>query len=49
MEEKMEYYLFATNDCNLQCKYCSILLKADELKIPKEPVYSIDDLNQQLF
>lgn len=46
MEEKMEYYLFATNDCNLQCKYCSILLKADELKIPKEPVYSIDDLNQ---
>lgn len=42
----MEYYLFATNDCNLQCKYCSILLKANEAGIPKEPVYSINDLNQ---
>lgn len=44
----MEYYVFITNDCNLQCRYCSILLKASEMGIPKEPSYSIDDLNNYI-
>lgn len=41
----MEYYLFVSNDCNLNCSYCSVLLKKESCNIPKEPVYSIDELN----
>lgn len=42
----MEYYIFVTNDCNLNCKYCSILLNKENSKMPKEPVYSITELNK---
>jgi len=41
----MEYYIFATNECNLKCKYCSVLLKTLENNIPAEPVYSLEALN----
>lgn len=41
----MEYYIFATNDCNLNCQYCSVLLKTSENNIPLEPVYSLEALN----
>lgn len=40
----MEYYLFISNDCNLNCKYCSILLNQRQLNVPIEPIYSLFDL-----
>lgn len=42
----MEYYIFATNDCNLNCQYCSVLLNTIENKIPLEPTYSLSALNE---
>lgn len=45
----MEYYIFATNDCNLKCQYCSVLLEASEKNIPLEPVYSLDALNKFIY
>lgn len=41
----MEYYIFVTNDCNLNCKYCSVLLKKQTHNIPETPIYSLDELN----
>lgn len=41
----MEYYIFVTNDCNLNCQYCSVLLNMEKSGLPKEPIYSIDELN----
>lgn len=41
----MEYYVFITNDCNLNCKYCSVLLKNEKHNIPSAPIYSLSELN----
>ena len=41
----MEYYIFVSNDCNLNCRYCSVMLKLDEFQIPPTPQYSIEELN----
>jgi len=41
----MEYYLFATNDCNLNCTYCSVILDAKQNNMPMNPTYSLKDLN----
>lgn len=41
----MEYYVFVTNACNLNCEYCSVLIKNEKHNIPKEPIYSLDELN----
>ncbi len=41
----MEYYVFASNDCNLKCSYCSVLLNLETEQIPKEPIYSLELLN----
>ena len=41
----MEYYIFVTNSCNLNCSYCSVMLKMEENNIPLEPIYSLNDLN----
>lgn len=41
----MEYYIFVTNKCNLNCKYCSVMLKNEEHNIPSEPIYSLEQLN----
>lgn len=41
----MEYYIFVSNDCNLNCRYCSVMLKLDEFHIPSTPQYSIEELN----
>ena len=45
----MEYYIFITNDCNLNCKYCSVLLRTTEHTIPNHPVYSIDELSHFIY
>ena len=42
----MEYYIFITNDCNLNCEYCSVLLKNEKHNIPMNPVYSLNELNK---
>lgn len=42
----MEYYIFITNDCNLNCKYCSVLLKNEKYNIPSNPIYSLNELNR---
>lgn len=42
----MEYYIFATNDCNLNCRYCSVLLRMEEAGMPQNPEYSLDNLNK---
>lgn len=41
----MEYYIFVSNDCNLNCSYCSVLLNLETESMPKEPVYSFEQLN----
>lgn len=41
----MEYYLFVSNECNLNCKYCSVMIDAKKHKIPISPQYSIENLN----
>ena len=41
----MEYYIFISNDCNLNCSYCSILLKKEKINIPQEPAFSVEELN----
>ena len=41
----MEYYIFISNDCNLNCSYCSILLKKEKGNIPQEPAFSVEELN----
>lgn len=45
----MEYYIFATNDCNLNCRYCSVLLRTFENDIPLKPIYSLDALNAFIY
>jgi radical SAM protein with 4Fe4S-binding SPASM domain len=39
----MEYYLFASNNCNLGCRYCSVLRK-DSKEIPINPIFSVHEL-----
>jgi len=42
----MEYYLFASNSCNLGCSYCSVLVDCQKHSLPLEPIYSIDSLRK---
>jgi len=41
----MEYFLFVSNECNLNCEYCSIMVDAKKNNIPPSPVYLINELN----
>ena len=40
----MEYYIYVTNDCNLDCSYCSVLFKDKKFNMPKLINYSLDTL-----
>lgn len=40
----MEYFVYMTNDCNLKCKYCSVLLDCEKESLPIKPTYSYEDL-----
>lgn len=40
----MEYYIYITNDCNMNCQYCSVLFDTQIKKIPLTPNYSFLDL-----
>lgn len=36
----MEYFIYMTNDCNLHCQYCSVLLDCQKSNLPIRPAYS---------
>lgn len=36
----MEYFIYMTNDCNLHCQYCSVLLDCQKASLPIRPAYS---------
>ena len=36
----MEYFVYMTNDCNLMCEYCSVLLDCEKNKLPIKPTLS---------
>ena len=40
----MEYFVYMTNDCNLHCQYCSVLLDCQKTGLPIKPTYSISTL-----
>ena len=42
----MEYYVYITNDCNMNCKYCSVLFDTARFGIPKSPQYLLTDLER---
>lgn len=40
----MEYFVYMTNDCNLNCKYCSVLLDCEKNHLPLKPAYDNEEL-----
>lgn len=42
----MEYYIYVTNDCNMNCKYCSVLFDTQKYGVPMKPQYSLDELER---
>jgi len=40
----LEYYIYMTNDCNLNCDYCSVLFDCKKNNIPLRPTYALADL-----
>lgn len=42
----MEYLLYLTNDCNLNCRYCSVLFDCKKNNIPLLPSYSNEEMIQ---
>lgn len=40
----MEYFVYMTNDCNLMCKYCSVLLDCKKNNLPIKPNYRNEEL-----
>lgn len=43
-EAFMEYFIYMTNDCNLHCEYCSVLLDCKKNNMPMQPSYSWEKL-----
>lgn len=42
----MEYYVYITNNCNMNCAYCSVLFDTIKYGVPLNPQYSFDELEQ---
>lgn len=40
----MEYFVYMTNDCNLHCQYCSVLLDCETNNLPLKPMYTFETL-----
>lgn len=40
----MEYFVYMTNDCNLKCDYCSVLLDCEKNNLPIKPTYDYESL-----
>ena len=45
----IEYFLFVTNDCNLNCGYCSVVKSSIEQSFPKVIDYKVKDLEHFIF
>lgn len=41
----MEYYIYITNDCNMNCAYCSVMFDTLKYGVPMQPQYSFNDLD----
>jgi uncharacterized protein len=39
----MEYFTYLTNDCNLHCQYCSVLIDCRKNNLPIRPIYALED------
>ncbi len=42
----MEYYVYITNDCNMNCAYCSVLFDTIKHGVPLTPNYSFAELEK---
>lgn len=42
----MEYFIYMTNECNLNCQYCSVMIDCKENNLPVKPTYTHMDLVQ---
>lgn len=42
----MEYFIYMTNECNLHCEYCSVLLDCQKNNLPIKPVYTPESLSE---
>jgi len=42
----MEFYIYITNNCNLNCSYCSVLLNKDKAVKPQAIQYPLSDLRK---
>lgn len=42
----MEYYVYITNDCNMNCAYCSVLFDTKKYGVPLHPQYSFTELER---
>mgnify|MGYP001058410976 CR=1 FL=1 len=40
----MEYYIYVTNKCNLNCSYCSVMLENNSRHLPDKLEYKLEDL-----
>lgn len=40
----MEYYIYVTNKCNLNCSYCSVMLENNSRHLPDQLSYKLEDL-----
>ena len=40
----MEYYIYVTNKCNLNCSYCSVMLENNSRHLPDKLEYKLKDL-----
>jgi uncharacterized protein len=43
MVYNMEYFTYLTNDCNLHCQYCSVLIDCRKNNLPIRPIYVLED------
>ena len=42
----MEYYVYITNNCNMNCRYCSVLFDTEKYGVPLNPQYTFEDLEK---
>lgn len=42
----MEYYIYVTNECNLNCSYCSVMFEHKKADIPSQISYTVQELRK---
>lgn len=42
----MEYYIYVTNECNLNCSYCSVMFEHEKANIPSQISYTVQELRK---